>query len=213
MVSVDIGVTSELKTGGAGAESNHGRLQGCARDGGVIAGPCERGEAVALSPQDIEHRTFLTTLRGYDKDEVAAFLRRVAADYRDATEGSGRGRPGGANDPPRPSVGERVAAILEAAHATAAGIVAAARRTAADADDRARRVVAHAEERAAAIVTAARADAARAEPVAALGGRLEEARFVLLGRIRAAEAAVSEAKAAIGAVRSSDPHGDRVGSS
>lgn len=35
-----------------------------------------------FSPEEIEAKEFLTTLRGYDKDQVGEFLRAVAADYR-----------------------------------------------------------------------------------------------------------------------------------
>jgi DivIVA domain-containing protein len=42
-------------------------------------------------PEDIAVKRFLVRARGYDRDEVAAFLRAVAADYRqalDALEGT-----------------------------------------------------------------------------------------------------------------------------
>ncbi|MEY2566120.1 MAG: hypothetical protein QOE35_649 [Actinomycetota bacterium] len=39
---------------------------------------------VTLSPDEIERRVFLVSLRGYDKDEVHAFLNQVATDYRHA---------------------------------------------------------------------------------------------------------------------------------
>ncbi len=35
-----------------------------------------------LSPDDIERRQFLPALRGYDRDQVDAFLTEVAEDYR-----------------------------------------------------------------------------------------------------------------------------------
>ena len=41
-----------------------------------------------FSPEEIESKEFLITLRGYDKDEVQAFLRAVAADYRGIVEDS-----------------------------------------------------------------------------------------------------------------------------
>ena len=42
-----------------------------------------------FSPEEIESKEFLITLRGYDKDEVNAFLRAVAADYRSALSRQG----------------------------------------------------------------------------------------------------------------------------
>jgi DivIVA domain-containing protein len=44
---------------------------------------------VPFSPEEIESKEFLITLRGYDKDEVNAFLRAVAADYRSALSRQG----------------------------------------------------------------------------------------------------------------------------
>ena len=37
---------------------------------------------MAFSPEEIENKEFLTTLRGYDRDEVRAFLKAVASDVR-----------------------------------------------------------------------------------------------------------------------------------
>ena len=37
-----------------------------------------------FSPQEIENREFVVAFRGYDRAEVRAFLRAVAADYRAA---------------------------------------------------------------------------------------------------------------------------------
>ena len=37
-----------------------------------------------FSPEEIEGKQFISTLRGFDKDEVSMFLRAVAADYRKA---------------------------------------------------------------------------------------------------------------------------------
>ena len=39
-----------------------------------------------FSPDEIETKQFISTLRGFDKDEVSMFLRAVAADYRRAIE-------------------------------------------------------------------------------------------------------------------------------
>lgn len=54
-----------------------------------------------FSPEEIEHKTFVTVLRGYDKVEVAAFLRAVSADYRRLSEaGAEIGQPAPAEDAP-----------------------------------------------------------------------------------------------------------------
>lgn len=37
-----------------------------------------------FAPHEIENKRFVVALRGYQTDEVDAFLRAVAADYRDA---------------------------------------------------------------------------------------------------------------------------------
>jgi DivIVA domain-containing protein len=39
-----------------------------------------------FTPEDIAVKQFLVRARGYDRDEVAAFLRAVAADYRQALD-------------------------------------------------------------------------------------------------------------------------------
>src|SRR3954447_11061141 len=40
-----------------------------------------------FAPHEIEQKKFVVALRGYQTDEVEAFLRAVAADYRAAQEG------------------------------------------------------------------------------------------------------------------------------
>ena len=42
-----------------------------------------------FTPEEIDSKEFLITLRGYDKDEVKAFLKAVAADFRAALDSSG----------------------------------------------------------------------------------------------------------------------------
>src|SRR5437764_14587327 len=39
-----------------------------------------------FQPEDIARKQFLVRARGYDRDEVAAFLRAVAADYEQALQ-------------------------------------------------------------------------------------------------------------------------------
>lgn len=76
-----------------------------------------------LSPQDIEHKDFLVTLRGYDKDEVKAFLKTLAADYARALDG-------GADPPSAESAyqawGQEMADLLQQATKAAERITATA---------------------------------------------------------------------------------------
>jgi DivIVA domain-containing protein len=45
---------------------------------------------VPFAPHEIENKRFVVALRGYQTDEVDAFLRAVAADYRAALEAAAR---------------------------------------------------------------------------------------------------------------------------
>jgi DivIVA domain-containing protein len=47
---------------------------------------------VPFTPEEIDSKEFLITLRGYDKDEVKAFLKAVAADYRAALSSADSGQ-------------------------------------------------------------------------------------------------------------------------
>lgn len=84
---------------------------------------------MAFSPEEIENKEFLPALRGYDKEEVRAFLIAVASDYRSALSA------------PRPSVepssagsyealGKEVADILRTSKESAEKIVRDARQEA-----------------------------------------------------------------------------------
>jgi DivIVA domain-containing protein len=78
----------------------------------------KRGRAAAdnssmpLHPDEIEHKRFVVAFRGYDRDEVAAFLRAVAADYRALQQALER-RP----DEPYELALRRVATLLAAVEA------------------------------------------------------------------------------------------------
>ena len=48
-----------------------------------------------FAPREIEDKEFLVSLRGYNRDEVRAFLRAAAADYRAALERADRAEPRG----------------------------------------------------------------------------------------------------------------------
>lgn len=51
-----------------------------------------------FAPHEIEHKKFVVALRGYQTDEVDAFLRAVAADYRAALEAAAAAPAGEASD-------------------------------------------------------------------------------------------------------------------
>jgi DivIVA domain-containing protein len=83
-----------------------------------------------VQPEDIEGREFFVGLRGYDKDEVNAFLTEVAAELRSLQDeldevraggGSGRG-PAEARDDFE-DLGANVAAILRTAKESASAMV------------------------------------------------------------------------------------------
>ena len=71
-----------------------------------------------FSPEEIENKEFLITLRGYDKDEVQAFLRAVAADYRSLADAS-RAPAAVTSSNPFESLGEEVETVLKVARESA----------------------------------------------------------------------------------------------
>jgi DivIVA domain-containing protein len=76
---------------------------------------------VPLTPEDIEKKEFMVELRGYDKAQVHSFLKQVAAEYREAREGTGDG------EDPIDGLTASLANILRGAMDEAAAIVAGAR--------------------------------------------------------------------------------------
>ncbi|HEU4480513.1 MAG TPA: DivIVA domain-containing protein [Actinomycetota bacterium] len=68
-----------------------------------------------LTPEEIQNKDFLISLRGYDKDEVESFLSRVADEFRDALRGGGEG---GSADPFQ-DLGQEVGSVLQAAKSSA----------------------------------------------------------------------------------------------
>jgi DivIVA domain-containing protein len=74
---------------------------------------------VPLSPRDIEAKEFLVTLRGYDKDEVRAFLSAVASDYREARK---EADPSGKSSELFEALGAEVSHVLQAAQEAAEGM-------------------------------------------------------------------------------------------
>ncbi len=89
---------------------------------------------MALTPEEIENKTFPIDLRGYDKETVHAFLEEVARSYKDlltsdnrAAETSGAERGPDALD----AFAEQLSAVLRAATTEAEKLVAQAREEAA----------------------------------------------------------------------------------
>jgi DivIVA domain-containing protein len=74
---------------------------------------------VPFSPEEIESKEFLITLRGYDKDEVQAFLRAVAADYRGLADNARTAAPVPSGSNPFESLGEEVGTVLKVARESA----------------------------------------------------------------------------------------------
>jgi DivIVA domain-containing protein len=87
---------------------------------------------MSLTPEEIAEKEFLVGLRGYDKDEVRAFLNQVAQAFAAASGGSA---PAAAAAPAAASggtdwsnVGDEIAAVLRTAHEQAATLRADAER-------------------------------------------------------------------------------------
>lgn len=84
-----------------------------------------------LTPDDIERRQFLAALRGYDREQVDAFLAEVAEDYRTLIQKMGLLRthqpPGDQTDSKQlQGLGEHIEKVLQAAAASARDIRASA---------------------------------------------------------------------------------------
>ncbi|MDQ3878122.1 MAG: DivIVA domain-containing protein [Actinomycetota bacterium] len=72
-----------------------------------------------FTPEEIENKEFLITLRGYDKDEVQAFLRAVAEDFRGLSS-TVREAPAGGNA--FEALGEEVSSVLRVAKESATAL-------------------------------------------------------------------------------------------
>ena len=79
-----------------------------------------------ISPEEVENKQFLMSMRGYDKDEVHAFLSQVAQDYRTVLESKGGNgavatapAPAAVSGDPFAALGEEVGSVLAAAKASA----------------------------------------------------------------------------------------------
>jgi DivIVA domain-containing protein len=83
-----------------------------------------------FAPHEIENKRFVVALRGYQTDEVDAFLRAVAADYRAALEGSQNGKEPATSSELVADIERVLGSSREAAEREAAEIRAAAERDA-----------------------------------------------------------------------------------
>jgi DivIVA domain-containing protein len=75
---------------------------------------------VPFSPEEVEEKDFLVTLRGYDKDEVRAFLQAVSADYKAALESSRSA--GAVSGDAFASLGQEVGHVLQTAKESAEAV-------------------------------------------------------------------------------------------
>jgi cell division initiation protein len=95
---------------------------------------------VTLTPEEIEAKEFVVSLRGYDQADVHAFLRQVASDYRELTvEVDALRRRGGVASASIDGLMERLNAVLRTATDEATAILANAERQAAEIRDAATR--------------------------------------------------------------------------
>jgi len=85
-----------------------------------------------LSPEDIEGTHFLVALRGYDKDQVDAFLKEVAAEHRSLLRRVQHVRDRREGDDPFDKLVEQVETVARAAITAAEKIEAGARSEAAE---------------------------------------------------------------------------------
>ena len=99
-----------------------------------------------VSPDAIESAEFSTSLRGYDKDEVDAFLRLIGAEHRRLLEAGRTSRNN--NDKPYKSLGADVGELLQHAKDTADGIKRKAEEEAARVREEAKKAAAATRERA-----------------------------------------------------------------
>jgi DivIVA domain-containing protein len=84
-----------------------------------------------FAPHEIENKRFVVALRGYQTDEVDAFLRAVAADYRVALEGLQNGNQAATSSELVAGIERVLGSSRDAAEQEAAEIRAAAERDAA----------------------------------------------------------------------------------
>jgi cell division initiation protein len=140
-----------------------------------------------MRPFDIQNRSFLVGLRGYDKDEVRSFLAEVASEHAEvlaeleALRSDDQPSPASVDRDDFDGVGASVAAILRAAKVSAAEVttqaedlrdraVAEADSIRAQASDEAERIIRDATERAAQL---------EAETSGRLDGRIEDAERIV----------------------------------
>jgi DivIVA domain-containing protein len=150
-------------------------------------------EECGMEPEDIEGREFFMGLRGYDREEVDAFLGQVAAELRHAQAeiAALRARVDGGD--PYGQVGADVTSILRTANETAEAIITNAHEEAAGVRSRAEaaaeQVRGSAEEHAARVIGEAEARVPAIEEAAERAGRDRAGRVVDDLVARAEEAA------------------------
>jgi cell division initiation protein len=150
---------------------------------------------VASSNDDLENTTFSTALRGYDRDEVDAFVRTIAQEMRTLSEGR--------NEKLYESLGEEMGALLQHARDSAEAMKREAEQdamaTRASADEDAQRIREDAVEKARELLEKAEQQAALARSSAEKdsSSRIEEA----TERVRQLEATEGQARARLQSMR------------
>jgi DivIVA domain-containing protein len=81
---------------------------------------------VPFTAEEIENKEFLITLRGYDKDEVKAFLRAVAADFKAASDLAPSAAPDTGGSDAFQALGADIGHVLQVAKQSADGLKAKA---------------------------------------------------------------------------------------
>src|SRR5918998_1116105 len=107
---------------------------------------------MALTPEDIQSKTFLVGLRGYDKDEVQTFLDEVATEVRTLLDGGGPSSNGASAEAEAQAADivaqaeARAAQTIEAAEGQATVLIAQAEASARDITEEARAALAAAKD-------------------------------------------------------------------
>lgn len=149
----------------------------------------------ALSPEELENAGFSTSLRGYDKDEVDAYLRSVAAELRESQKQR--------SEKLYETLGEEMGSLLQHARDSAVDMTSRAEADAAQVRDKAAADAAHTREEAAADGRAIREEAThqaseiRAAAERDASQRISEAE----GRVADLEDSEAQARERIKAVR------------
>lgn len=134
---------------------------------------------MAFTPEEIEQKEFLNGLRGYEKEEVRAFLEAVATDQKRLTEELARLK--SRSTDPMEMVGQEVGAVLKSAQDTAALLETKARKESealvSQAQQRAEQMLSEAQERVSSMTSKAsqQAESVRSKAEAYATSKREEA--------------------------------------